>query len=70
MDHRHVTKVGIVGIVQAVLLDEGLKIVDVPLPALRVVEQRFGEDGSGDALLSQPQCSAHQAKVAISVLRV
>ena len=44
VDHRHVTKVGIVGIVEPVLSDESLKIVDVRLPALRVVEQRFGED--------------------------
>ena len=46
VDHCHVTKVRIVGIVEPVLSDESLKIVDVRLPALRVVEQRFGEDGS------------------------
>jgi hypothetical protein len=35
VDHRHVTKVGIVGIVEPVLSDESLKIVDVRLPAIR-----------------------------------
>jgi len=62
------TKVGIVGIVEVVLPDESLEIVDVRLPALRIVEQRFGEYGSGDTLVLPPQVSALQAKVAISAL--
>ena len=70
VDHRHVTKVGIIGIVEPVLSDESLEIVDVRLPALRVVEQRFREDDSRDAQLSPPQVGALQAKVAISALRV
>jgi hypothetical protein len=37
--NRHVTKVGIVGIIEPVLSDESHKIVDVHMPALRVVEQ-------------------------------
>ena len=38
VDHRHMTKVGIVGAVEPFLLDESLKIVDVRLPPLGVVE--------------------------------
>ena len=34
VDHRHVTKVSIVGIVEPVLSDKSLKVVDVGLPAL------------------------------------
>jgi hypothetical protein len=55
VDHRHVTKVRIV---EPVLSDESLEIVDVCLPALRVVEQRFGEDGSRDAQAFPPQVGA------------
>ena len=40
------TKVGIVGIVEVVLPDESLEIVDVRLPALRIVEQRFGDSAT------------------------
>ena len=56
------TKVGIIGIIEPVLSDESFEIVDVRLPALRVVEQRFGEDGSRDAEASPPQVGALQAK--------
>jgi len=38
VDHRHVTKVGIVGTVEPVVFDESLKIVDVRWPTLGVVE--------------------------------
>ena len=70
MNHRHVTKVGIVGIAEPILSDESLEVIDVCLPALRVLVQRFGEDGSGDAQALPPQIGALQAKVALSTRSV
>jgi hypothetical protein len=70
VDYRHVTKVGIISIVEAIRSDESLKILDVCLPALRVVAQRVREDGSGDPQVLPSQAGALQAKVAISRRRV
>ena len=46
VNHRHVTQRGIVGIVEPILPYESLKIVDIRLPALRIVDQRLGENSS------------------------
>jgi hypothetical protein len=66
VDDGHVTKVGSVGIVEPIVSYESLKIVDVRLPALRVVAQCVGENESRDAQVLAPQVGALQAQVAIS----
>jgi hypothetical protein len=65
VNHRHLTEGGIVGIVEPVVSDESLEIVDVRLSALRVIAQRFGEDGSRDTQVLPSQLGALQAKLAI-----
>src|SRR5215831_19345525 len=66
VDHRHLTKVGIVRIIEPIGADEGFEIIDIRLPALGVLNQRVGEDNSRDAQTLPPQVGPLQAEVAIS----